>query len=807
MVLGSLRRLIRSPKFTGFALATMGLGIGSTAAAYAALLGIRHQTSEVREPEQIVTVRQKVQYATGFSLEETKYIKSIDIGLREVTAVMRFRTGMSREGRAEIVEGEAVGGNYFQSLGIQPELGRLLQPTDDLGNSQPVAVISHALWRRLFRGSGSAIGQQISLSGRPFIVVGVAPRQFNGVPGFGVPRSVWAPVAVAPWSRADLASTDARNLTLLGRLRPDVSRQVMAARVEQVLQQLDSADTARAELIPRRAIVEDAFASSGTTQIADSLLVLIALPAIVLVIATTNLANLAMSRGAFRSPEFALRAALGASRTRLVAEQMCEGAIVASAGGLIGCVVCWGLLVSVNAYVSSLGWITPSEVASLTMTPTAFAGILLSTLVAFIGANVFPVIHIARLSMAPISQDHAGVLPRWRGRSNIIALQVGATICLLSLTLQGMRTAMREGHLQSAAGVQTELVQADMPFREQERTESAARRLIATVLEDLGGRVDISNVAVRARSIGSSLELRPAARPFEATTSDATGGPLVLMGYRAFQLLGVPIIIGRSFDGRDGQSASRVVVINASLARRLFGRVNAVGEHVLGRGVDIRVGKVVTESYEVVGVAEDARLQSGAVEDVVYAPFSQHYVGQASILARPTQMNFGETLQEVRTSISAADPDLALSYVGRADPERWWRLTRMRMSTGAAGLLAVVALVLAMVGLYGVLTYNISRRTRELGLRAALGANSRALVFLVMRDGFRPILEGVVLGTILSLVLGSSLASVLTAASSGFSAIDTTATILPVIVAGSIASYVPARRALRVDPSVALRTV
>jgi predicted permease len=819
----ALRRLAQAPGFTAFSIATLALGIGVTSAIYSALLGLTQRAVGVRNPDGIVTVRQLTATdatrsgpaMTDFSGPEYVELRDGQSAFSDLAAVTRFGTSLSADGRAELVRGEAVSGNFFQTLGVRPALGRLLQPADDRPDAPPVLVLADATWRRQFNRDPAIVGRSVRLGGRPFAIVGVTPRGFNGAESDWSSERVWAPLAVAPAGRGrefrlDLTSREARDLKVVGRLAAGVTPDAAAARIQPLVRQMDRlAPRDRSpQYRPPHPLVASAFDPPGSRASAsDSLLITLALPALVLLVACTNLANLALSRNASRRHEFAVRRALGASRWRVVGEQLVEGAIVSIAGGLAGCFVAAELLAYLGRLTQDL---RGTQLSAVSIAPAMDASVFVAAagfaLLAFLIASLSPAVQLTRTSDRTMlsSDTGAGVAPRWRGRSNLIALQVWVSVCLFLLTALGVRMILDEHRVGRSAALEGDVVQVDLPFDAQKRDEAASRQIADRIVRDLQARSAIDGAALRTRTGGFNMMLTPTDRPFVPKINEGQHERLVLMSPDAFRLMGVSMRFGRRFDDRDHGGQAPAIVVNESLARALFGRVDAAGAMVLGRSFDLGAWTWVTKTYQIVGVSADT-FSRGRVDDVIYAPVTQHYFGGMSILARGRGLDLDETLTVVRTAIRQADPDLAVGFAGRADPERWLQAAIARFMTSGAAAIAALTLILAMTGLYGVLSHVVSRRTRELGVRMALGADRGRIVALVLRNGFRPVLEGLVLGSISAIILNFMLQPLLTNPVAGFDPLLVALAAGPLLVAASLACYLPARRASRVEPNVALR--
>jgi len=819
----ALRRLVQAPAFTAFSIVTLALGISVTTAIYSAILGINRGTVGLANSDEIVTIRQVAERTANFSGPEFAELQAGQTPFLGLASVAMFWTGLSGDGRAELVAGEAVSGDYFPVLGVRPALGRLLQSADDQPGAPPVVVLSHATWRQRFGGDPAVVGRTIRLAGRPFEIVGVAAEAFKGLTvGYDVQtRDLWAPLSSAPAGStrhftADLRSREWRGLTVVGRLAPGMTPDLAMSRLAPLLGEWDKVSPLDRSAVPRprQALVARAFELPDQEITSTSAIVILALPALILLVACTNLANLTLSRNASRRHEFAVRRALGASRWRVVNDQLLEGAMVAGAGGAAGYLVTRYVLTFIRSAIDDLA----GGMASRYFNPEVDASVLLAAggfaLLAFIIASLAPALQLTRSSDRTMlsSDGGTGVVPRWRGRANLIALQVWVSVCLFLLTAIGVRTVVDE-HQALSTSADVGLAQVDLPFGIQKVDEHTARGVADRIVRELQNEAGLDGVALRTRFLGLRLTLTPPDRPLVPKVNDGSSAYLELLSPEAFPLRGISLRTGRAFGVDDAAGQAPVLIVNESLARSLFGRTDIVDEVVVGRGQDYATGASVTNAYRVVGVTTDTldRRRSARspaqVENVIYAPFAQHYFGMVSILARSHRLDVSETLSVIRTTVRKVDPELPISFAGRADPERSQQAAVMRLVTGTGAALALLTLMLSMTGLYGVLSHVITRRTREFGLRMALGADRRRILALVLRSGFRPVIEGFVLGVISAIILQLMVQPLFVNPLADFDPLFVPLAAGPLLVAAALACYLPARRAIRVEPNVALRNL
>ena len=726
---------------------------------------------------------------------------------------------MSAAGVSELVAGEAVSGEFFRTLGIEPVVGRLIGPGDDRADAPPVAVLAEAVWRRRFGSDRAVLGQSVRMAGRIFIVVGVAPSGFRSgtrLGRVGAPMSVWVPLSGAPgWNgaaRLDLSRRNLRALSVIGRLAEGRTIDQAGALLEPLARQFDGHDPLTWSGAPVRRTLRAAPAvdDSRLRRNSENARVILALPALILLIACTNLATLVLSRGASRLHEFAVRRALGASRWRLVREQLVEGAIVALVGGLSGLWIAMQMLRGVlNLIRETFGGVPESSLFAFEprLAPPVVLAAGLFALLSLAVANLIPALQLTRGSdrRTLAADTGAGAVPRWRGRSNLIALQVCVSVCLFLLTALGVTWLRGEFTYAIRHGLDG-VARADVPFGLQQQEEPRARETIDRILAELRRDPATSNVAVGSSDRGTEpVEMTTGSKPFIGRGLDPWASLRVATPALP-DMLGDVLESGRHFTHLDDEAAERVIIVNRSQARRLFGP----GEH-LGKPVVLRRPRSATpqpETRVIVGITADAVDERGQVEPVAYVPYWQHFTGDISIFVRArTGTDVEAVLPRLHRAIQRADPDVAISFLGRADrSRRWVQAAVATLVTTAAGVLATIALVLSMAGLFGVLSHVVARRTREFGVRIALGASRARVTRLVLKDGCRPVVEGLVMGLGAAVVIAMLLQTDFTRDI----AIDPIAFAVaagPLLIAAAIACYLPARRAARVEPTVALRDI
>ncbi len=822
----AVRRLAGAPLFTAFSVVTLALGIGITTAAYSILYGMLWRDPAIADPDRLLMIGRLIAWSDYRDLRDQQST------FREVAAHAEFSGSLAGNGTAELVRGEAVSGNYFQALGVVASIGRLIQPGDDESGASAAAVISAALWRSQFDADPNIVGTVVRMAGRPFEVVGVAPDRFTGIEVVAMrPVAVWisleaarqaAPALGPPYTRGfDPGNRDTRWLGIIARLGEGRRIGDAEAEVAAIASRLDATAPLRLPpdvsaintrnpqrtWVPRPALDRSRFANAS-----EAGRVILAVPALVLLVACTNLANLVLSRGLSRRQEQSIRQALGASRWRLVRTPLLESGVVALLGGLGGTLVTWWLLRwATVTFEGTFGAFTAFRIDGR-FEPAVAAAVAIAMLLALVVSGLAPALRLTRgdLHKSLTVDASANALLRWRGRGNLIALQVAVSVALFLLTALALRLLPA---MQQAPGPGRNLDKAalvEVPFRWQQPDEARARQTIDAVVEE-AGRVPGIEVAAASNLLTANLmRVTTPDRPFTPQVAGESAD--VVCGTPGlFRALDLPIRSGRAFDERDSAGAGAVVLLNEAAAKKLFAAPSdALGREIRmrsyfsrssARGADDDV-----EALTVIGIVADSSLdRQGRPERTLYRPMAQHFDLDVAILTRSSTLDTSAMASVIRTAVRRADADVAIRYAGSAEALFRMQAVALGLATGVIGALATLALVLAMAGLYGVLSHVVFHRTREIGVRVALGADKGHITRLVLKDGIRPVVEGLVIGLGAAAVIRMILQPSFSQSISPFDLVATLAAVIPLAIAAGAACYLPARRAARVDPNVALR--
>jgi predicted permease len=829
------RRLLATPLFTTFAVLSLAVGIGVTAVAYSVVDFFFFREPAVHEPDRVAYVMApdsgRFRYQSLISRPDFDDLRASLQSFSSVAAWWSFTPSLAGPMTTELVQAEAVTGDYFSTLGVLPALGRAIQPADD-DHASAVAVLSHDVWRRRFASDPRIVGRTVRVGGHSFEIVGVALKSFAGAAASHfdlVDPALWVPLGTATrfapavrWFAAPPApgapvrpERERRALSMVGRLRPGVSADTAAAELARLAATLDAAypntfPNPATRMIPRRSWTARTIADVRTeaTELIQRIGIVVAgLVFLVLVVACTNLANLVLARGATRHHEFAVRRALGAARWRLIREQATESLLIAVAGGAAAFVV-MRLLASWLATDIALG---PSSILSLQpavdwpMLVMAASALLMSLV-------VFGLEPAIQLTKTPDVRGHlaegAGSVgvPNAKRQRTLLRWQVAISTGFFILATLSVRFVFTEmGH---DPGMQIDRFSvASLNFYAQGWDEARTRRALDRVLAEI-----TRDPAIESAAVSTGLPMAPRSPAVRLSTPDKpivskgvfVGGTLVAATPGLFRATGIPILRGRGFDDRDHAGAPLVVVINETAARSLFGTSDAIGRQILMQ-VAYRGSEQPTRTATVVGVARDTDTAylSPRRSSVAYAPLSQHFDPFITVVARASRPSLA--IGALQTAIRRADPDVAIEAVGSGRALLTGPYAFFRMIGSASLSLGLLTLGLAMVGLYGVQSHGVLHRTREIGVRMSFGATAAQIKRMILKDGYRPVVEGMAIGIFIGI---SGRAVIRAYLDAKFSIMDPwmlAVVPVPLILAAFCACYLPARRAANVDPNVALR--
>ncbi|HEU4477007.1 MAG TPA: ABC transporter permease [Pyrinomonadaceae bacterium] len=795
-----LRMLAKTPAFTVVAVLSLALGIGANTTVFSLMDAVMLRSLPVQQPEQIVEVATLVPNNPphyDFSYPLYAGLRDNNQSLSGLIAYSTTNLGLTAGDRTERIRGELVSANYFSVLGVQPTIGSAFAPSDETPGAPRAALISDALWTRFFNRDPNVLNKTISLNGRSFSVVGVAPKKFSGMLR-GMATDVWVtlPHGVDFENHPKLlSSANLSWLLIAGRLKPGVAIQQAQTQLTSLLPGLLPEGEAG-----NQSIVLKEAAGGNSAYVADlsrPVTLLFLAVALILAIACANVASLLLARARTRGKEIGVRLALGATRFRIVRQLLTESLLLALAGGALGllCTFWTSGLVS--------GLLTTTD-DPLLLETTPNARVLVFTLLASVATvllfGVAPALKASRVDLVPTLKDSNATTPIFRRGPALQSLLVITQIALSLVLLAGAGLFVRslwklQGIDKGFSGGNVMAFSLNMDLQGYDKARGA--NFYAAALEDLSSVPGIESVTLAnslpATAGGRNMQMGP--NETKPAVNEKVSIDIVIVAPRFFETTGLPLLQGRDFRRIDNEKTANVMIVNETMARKFWGQADPVGQ-------SFNDGR---DTYEVVGVARDTKYRNlrETPRMTMYQPLTQAYVPTMNLLIRtpadPTTFVgvVQRRLNSIEPAITVYNVRTLLEHVGRS-------LYVERMESIILGTLGLLALILTAIGVYGVVTYSVTQRTRELGIRMALGAQRGDVFRLVLRKG----LILVVWGSALGLLACYWLARLISSQLYGISPNDP-ATLLSVAVilvgVALLASYIPARRATKVDPLVALR--
>ena len=810
----AIRMLWKSPVFTLAVVLSLALGIGANTAIFSLINAVMWRTLPVNDPESLVllTHSRGSDFTGGFTYQQYRIMRQASGGFTELAAWSSARLNVSVDGSVEpTTEGQLVSGNYFSLLGVSPIAGRAISAEDDVvPNGHPVAMISYGYWKRRFGLSPAVVGRDIAISGTRFTVIGVTPPEFFGLE-VGTSPDLFLPVLMQPTAMPDLESLVDQPiiyrtwLQVVSRVADGTTAAQAAAQLEPAYnQEVPTANKGGGPpLPPERLRVEPAATgiSDLRRQFSQPLFILMGIVGIVLLIACANTANLLLARAASRSGEFGVRLALGAGRRRLIRQLLVESIVLGLTGGLCGVLLAGIATRLLVAYMSAGQTPIVLELTPDLRVLTFTAAISILTGILF---GLTPALRATRIDLTP-SLKTVGRSVRGGLRSGKLLCVTQVALSLILLIGAGLFVRSLQKLNAQDLGVDRSrvLIVRVEPRGSDQRNIPGTTPRLDRIYRDLLGRIAaIGGVQSCSLAQFTPTTLRGNSVPF-TLPSGAEQRALVPMIYpNFFETMGIGLAAGRDFnDGDLSPQSPLVAIVNETFARRAFNGAPAVGQHLRQRDALI----------EIVGVVRDSRYTSVREETppTVYQTFLQTRTGRGQMaLYVRTAASAGAVLSQVRQAVLDIDRDLPLFAIHTLAEEMGAVLIRDRMVATLSTVFSALALLLASVGLYGLLSFSVVQRTSEMGIRMALGANRADVVWTVMREALLLVGAGVTIGVPVALALGRLASNRISGLLFGLQATDpptiAAATILLALIATG-AAYMPARRASRVDPMVALR--
>jgi predicted permease len=816
-----LRTLRKAPGFTAVAVVSLAVGIGLNSAIFTIVDNLLFRPLPFERPDSVVSIYTSDDGEARFgssSYADLKDLEASNVVLESLTGHSMMFAAIAVTGDVRLAFGEVVTANYFSALGIPLALGTGFSPEHEVGEGgHPVVVISDRLWKRSFGGRADAIGRTMTIKSRPYTVIGVADASFSGMMP-GVVADLWIPASmvadVEPAGQIDVVPSATgttrlqqrgnRWMFMKGRLREGVTIEAAEANLASIMSGLEQAypisnRTRRPTVIPARDV---RFHPEIDAVMRPAGAVLMVAVGLVLLIACANLASMLLARGAARTKEMALRSAIGASRGRLVRQMAVESLVLSLLGGIAGLLLAtWA-----TSWVVSARLPIDLPIAFTLATDwrlIAFTGFL--SLVTGLAFGILPALKASRPALVASLKDDASMAAPGRAfgmRHTLVVLQVAVSVVLLVggvLLMRSLFAGFNTDPGFKVAGLVTATVSMDLHGYDDERARQFFERASARIRQLPG---------VQAVSLAERLPFSPNnhtttivvdGRP-DATP--ATGASVETTRTTAdfFETLGVPLLSGRTFDSRDTPDSTRVAVISEAFAKAYFPSGDALGNRVRLRD---QAGPVV----EIIGISKDYMIrQVGETpRPMIHFATSQRSSTAYSFLTR-TSGDTGLVVTDIQRELRSMEPELVFLELGSL--ERMVATSMLPITLGASvfGGLAGLAMLLAGIGLYGVIAFSVSRRTREIGIRMALGSSRGMVVKRVLREALTLVVIGTVTGVVGAAWAAQALSSVLLGVTP-FDPISYVVAGTVLLTVAALAAIVPARRAASVDPLIALRSL
>ena len=822
----AFRTFSKSPIFVLVAVLSLALGIGANTAIFTLVNQVLLQLLPVKHPEQLVLLKARGNhYGSNNGRDKISYPMYTDF--RDHNTVFQgmfcrdqWQFNINFEGKTERVAGELVSGNYFPVLGVSAALGRVFTAQDDLmQGGHPVAVLSYEFWQNRFAGDRGVLGKKLIINGYPFTVIGVSQSGFNGTdplisPQIRIPVSMKAQVdSLAFYS---LNNRRGRWVNAYGRLKPGITPQQAKAALQPYFHQIIEGEVRQKEFAKAAPETRAQFlqmymdilpASQGNSRTRDQfskpLLVLTGVVGLVLLIACANVANLLVARATARQKEIAVRLAMGASRGRLISQLLTESVVLSVAGGAAGLM----LAVWIDHLLLSF---LPQEGTPLMISATPDWRVLLFTVGVSLGTGILfglvPALQSTRPDLANTLKDQAGAVVGGTAvgfRKALVVAQVALSLLLLIGAGLFIRSLNNLHDLDPGFRTQnllTFFINAPLNGYTPERSMQEYRQILET-LSRLPG-VTNASMAVMPLLTGDEWDNSMTVDSYHAKPTEMPDPHMNFPSPGYFKSLDIPILVGRDFTERDTKGAPKVIIVNERFAKKYLGSAsNAIG-HMVGMGSD----PGTPTDIKIIGVTRDTKYEGMREEmpDEAFQPFLQApftlgmnvYVRTAS---DPAQMT-----GSIRRAVNEIDPNLPISNMKTLEKALENSLMTERLVASLSTAFGLLATVLAAVGLYGVMSYLVARRTREIGIRMAIGALPGDVLWLIMREVLLLMVIGVAVAIPSSLALSRLVSTQLYGIKPNDPYTIAIAT-LGIAAVATIAGYLPARRATRIDPIQALR--
>ena len=797
----AVRTLGRAPAYTAVAVLTLALGIGANTAIFSVIHGVLLKDLPFANGARVVRLKQPVALGqiadAGFSVQEVADLRA---GSHSLESIVEFHTmsfNMLRRGDPQRVQTGVVSANYFDALGVRPLLGRTFRAGEDQPGSTPVIVLSYRYWRERLGGDSTIIGKTVEMTDRLHTVIGVLPP----LPAFPNENDLYMPISSCPFrmSEAWLTRRAVRTLTVFALARPGLQLDAIRSDLKTVSSQMhtehaESYASARGFGLGADSLLEEL---SGPAR--QTLVLLLATSAFVLLIACANVANLTLVRLVHRRAELVVRAALGAGTGRLARQLLTESVVVATAGALVGVAFAAALLQVLVPYAARF---TPRALEIGLDAPVLLFTLGVSIVVG-LASGTLPLISVTRDLASGLRARGDGAQGggrRGRAERALVVAQVAVSVVLLAASGLSVRSMIELSRLDAGYKPEQVLSLRFTPSRERYGRPQDRVALVERLLAAMREQPAVTSVAMSgAVPLGEGLRMSHGmlieGRPVGPGDTPPQAEMQIVSG-NYFTTIGVPLMKGRTFDDHDRLDTEEVTVISRSLAERYWPNADPLGARISGDGGDSWI--------RIVGIAGDVRdhaLDQDPV-DVFYLSYTQT-PGGGNLLLRST-LDPTTLAKRVTTAIHGIDAELPVDAVRTLLEVRLNSLAPRRLTASLLTLFALLALVIAATGIGGVLAFSVSQRTREFGVRLALGAQPGQVLSMVVRQGGAMVALGLLLGTIGAIWLARFMDGLVYGVGTR-DPLTLGAVCLTLAAVGMAASLGPARRATSVDPVIALR--
>jgi predicted permease len=815
----AVRMLVKNPGFACVVVLTLALGIGANAAIFSLTDKVLLQSLPVSNPDELVVISSYApadgpDYRSSFSYPMYKDLRDKSDAFSGLIARGSAQMNVSYGDVNERVRGELVSGNFYDVLGVRSWLGRLFTQEDDLTPSaHPVVVLSYGFWERRFGKDMNIVGKTILVNDTPLTVLGVTPPGFYGLNLSSNP-DICVPMMMTPiYNRYPSNRLQRRQnqwLTLMGRLKPGVTMEQAQASLGLTYRQIREVD---AQQLPATASARDRERflnqqitvlngnqgfQSLQTEMRTSLWLLFGATCAILLILCANLANLMMARATVRAQEIAVRMALGSGRWRLLRQWLTEGLVLSILGGMVGIVIALWIKAALMKFVP------PDVRLNLQSTQgLRFYGFIL--LVAIVVGLVFslaPAIQAARQAffagLRLESRTFTSGAKLFSLRSGLILVQVALSLPLLFSAALLVRTLQNLRSVDTGFNQEKVLLASTNPLLNG-YTDERSKTFYDDLLRELRALPTVSSASLASDSpvSGGWDSISLVVEGYQANEGERVGGEVTWISPDYFKTLSIPLIQGRDFSDSDRTGAPKVTLVNEKFAQKYFGTASPIGK---------RIGTEGTPDITIIGLVKDAKYTTmrTAIKPHFYLPVAQEPRLPDMAMHIKTKGDPNLTVEQLRSVVKTLDPHLPLYNIKTLTSEIDESLVQERMLSWLTTAFAVLATLLTALGLYGVLTFSVARRTREIGIRVALGAQRRDVFRLIMTRGFIITGVGAIVGIGVS-IASSRLIETLLFGVTPNSISTLIAVSVGLVVVALLACYIPARRATKVDPLIALR--